>query len=131
MCVVPRRILHNESNNEVIAVAVLDTYSQGIFSTDDLMKKLDNHGTKISINIKALTGDEKQPSHTSEWISVSKMSTAENEIQKWMKLPPPYLRTETPVDKSEIATPGKLKQSKYLKQYQKLLEKMMIQVGTC
>lgn len=131
MCVVPRRILHNESSNEVIAVAMLDTYSQGIFSTDDLMKKLDNQGTKTSINIKALTGDEKQPSHNSEWISVSKMSTAENEIQKWMKLPPPYLRTETPVGKSEIATPGKLKQSKYLKKYQKLLEKMMIQVWTC
>lgn len=54
MCVVPRRILHNESSNEVIAVAMLDTYSQGIFSTDDLMKKLDNQGTKTSINIKAL-----------------------------------------------------------------------------
>lgn len=63
MCVVPRRILHNESSNEMIAVAMLDTYSQGIFSTDDLMK---NQGTKASINIKALTGDEKQPSHNSE-----------------------------------------------------------------
>ena len=56
------------------------------------------------------------------------MSTAENEIQKWIRLPPPYLRTETPIDKSEIVASGKLKKWKYLKKYQKSLEKVIIQV---
>lgn len=81
MCVVPAGIRHDETDKELIAFTVLDTCSQGMFTTEDLIKKLNSLGTKTSINIKNLTRHERQSSHI-------KMSRAENEIQIWMKLAP-------------------------------------------
>ena len=63
MCVAPARIFHDESDKELIVFAIPDTCSQGTFGTEDLMKQLNIIGTKTSINIKNLTGNERQSSH--------------------------------------------------------------------
>ena len=56
MCVVPVRIQHEKSNKEVISFAMLDACSQGIFSTNNLMKDLVIEGTRTYININTLNG---------------------------------------------------------------------------
>ena len=54
MCVVPVRVKHSDSDKEVKTFALLDTWSQGTFVTEDLISKLRVSGVKTSINIKTL-----------------------------------------------------------------------------
>ena len=61
ICVVPVRMQHEKSNKEIISFAMLDACSQGtFFSTNKLMKDLGIEGTRTSINIKILNGQERQ-----------------------------------------------------------------------
>ena len=59
-CVVPVRIRHEKSNEEVISFAMLYVCSQGTFSTNKLMKDLGIEGTRTYINITTLNGQERQ-----------------------------------------------------------------------
>ena len=110
MCVVPVRIQHERSNKEVISFAMLDACNQGTFSTKKLMKDLGVEGTRPSINIKTLNGEEKQSTHILDGIKVWKLTPEADKYQKWINLPSTYTKEEIPVDRSEIATPAKLKQ---------------------
>ena len=51
ICVVPVRVKHSNSNNEVKTFALMDTYSHGTFVTEVLISKLGLSGVKTSINI--------------------------------------------------------------------------------
>ena len=93
---------------------MLDACSQGTLSTNKLMKDLDIEGTRTYINIKTLNGQERQSTHILDDIKVYKLTPDADKHQKWIKLPTSYTKEETPVDRSEIATPDKLKQWQYL-----------------
>ena len=54
---------HEKSNKEVISFAMLDACSQGMLSTNKLMKDLVIDGTRIYINMKTVNGQERQSTH--------------------------------------------------------------------
>ena len=121
MCVVPVRIQNEKSNKEVISFAMLDAYSQGTFSTNKLMKDLGIEGTRTSINIKMLNGQERQSTYILDGIKVCRLTPEADKYQKWIKLPSAYTKEEIPVDKNEITTPAKLKQWQYLEKISSFL----------
>ena len=82
MCVVPVRIQHEKSNKEVISFAMLDACSQGTFSTNKLMKDLGIEGTKPSINIKTLNGQERQSTYILDGIKVCRLTPEKDKYQK-------------------------------------------------
>ena len=114
MCVVPVNVQHEESNKGIITFAMLHTCSQGTFATENLMNQLDINGIQTSIGIRTLIGHQKQSSYLLDGLSVSKLVLRPSEKVKWIRLPSTFTRKEIPVDQSEIATPAKLKQWKYL-----------------
>ena len=114
MCVIKVKVQHKESNKEIITFAMLDTSSQGTFATENLMNQLDINGIRTSIGIRTLIGHQKQSSYLLDGLSVSKLVLGSSEKAKWIRLPSTFTRKEIPVDQSEIATPAKLKQWKYL-----------------
>ena len=120
MCVVPVRIQYEKSNKEVI-FAMLDACSQGTFSINKLMKDLGIEGTRTYINIKTLNGQERQSTHITDGIKVCKLTPEADEHQKWIKLPSSYTKEEIHVDRSEVATPAKLKQWQYLEKISSFL----------
>ena len=109
MCVVPVRLRHCNSQNELKTFALLDSYSQGTFVTDWILKELDVTLVKTSINIKTVNSNQKVSSTLMNGIMVPKqVSSARNQIH-WTKLPKLYTRKQILVDPSEVATPLKLK----------------------
>ena len=121
MCVVPLRLQHEKSNKEVISFAMSESCRQGTFSTNKLMKDLGIEGTRTYINIKTLNGQERQSTHIIDGIKVCKLTPEADEHQKWIKLPSSYTKEEIHVDRSEVATPAKLKQWQYLEKISSFL----------
>ena len=121
MCVVPVRIHHEKSNKKIISFAMLDACSQGTFSTNKLMKDLGIEGTRTSINIKMLNGQERQSTYILDGIKVCRLTPEADKYQNWIKLPSKYTKEEIPVDRSEIAMPAKLKQWQYLEKISRFL----------
>ena len=105
---------HEKSNKEVISFAMLDACSQGILSTNKLMKDLVIDGTRIYINMKTVNGQERQSTHILDSIKVCILTTEVDKHQKWIKLPSSYTKEQIPVERSEMVTPAKLKQWQYL-----------------
>ena len=93
---------------------MLDACSQGTFSINKLMKDLGVEGTRTSINIKALNGQERQSTYILDGIKVCRLTPEADKYQKWIKLPSIYTKEEIPVNRNEIAMPAKLKQWQYL-----------------
>ena len=62
MCVVPVRVKHSDSDKEVKTFALLDTYSQETFVTENLISKFGVSGKRTSVNIKTSSENQKQPS---------------------------------------------------------------------
>ena len=85
------------------------------------MKDLGIEGTRTYINSKTLNGQEKQSTHIIYGIKVCKLKPEADEHQKWIKLPSPYTKEEIHVDRSEVATPAKLKQWQYLEKISSFL----------
>ena len=101
---------------------MLDACSQGTFSTSKLMKELGIEGTRTSINIKTLNGQERQSTYILDGIKVFRLTQDADKCQNWIKLPSTYTIEEIPVDRSEITTPAKLKQWQYLEKISSSLE---------
>ena len=114
MCVVPVRVKHHNSKNEVTTFALLDSCSQGTFATDDLLQRLNISGVETSISIKTLNGNQNVKSQLTDGLLVSKQTVSKNDKVQWLKLPKVFSRKEIPVDQAEIATPEKLTKWKYL-----------------
>ena len=71
MCVVPVKVRHKNSDKEIMMFVMLDTCSQGTFITTSLMKQLNISGIQTFINIKMLTGHQKESLYIVEGLSVS------------------------------------------------------------
>ena len=112
MCVVPARICHEKSNKEVISFGICQYIDEGPWH---------RRNKNIYINIKTLNGQERQSTHITDGIKVCKLTPEADEHQKWIKLPSSYINEEIPVDRSEIATPAKLKQWQYLEKLSNFL----------
>ena len=85
------------------------------------MKDLGIEGTRTYINIETLNDQERQSTHIIDGIKVCKLTPKADKHQKWIKLPSSYTKEEIPVDRSEIATPDKLKQWQYLEKISSFL----------
>ena len=85
------------------------------------MKDLGIEGTRTYINIETLNDQERQSTHIIDGIKVCKLTPEADKHQKWIKLPSSYTKEEIPVDRSEIATPDKLKQWQYLEKISSFL----------
>ena len=70
MCRVPVKVQHINSDKEIMVFAMLDTCSQGTFITTSLMEQFNISGRQIFINIKILTGHQKESSNIIEGLSV-------------------------------------------------------------
>ena len=114
MFVVPVKVQHKESSKEIITFAMLDTCSQGTFVAENLMNQLDINDIRTSIGMRTLIGPQKQSSYLLVGLYVLKLVLGPSEEVKWVRFPSTFTRKEIPVDQSEIATPAKLKQRKYL-----------------
>ena len=113
MCVVPVRLRHCNSQEEVKTFALLDSRSQHTFLTEPILKELDVTGVKTLINIKTLNGNQVS-STLVDGKMVSKQVLSTRDQIHWVKLSKLYTRKEIPVDPSEVATPLKLKKWHYL-----------------
>ena len=71
MCLVPAKVKHSDSHKEVKTCALLDTFSQETFVTEDPISKLGVSGVNTSIKIKTLNGNQKQSSSLVQGIMVS------------------------------------------------------------
>ena len=60
---------------------MLDTCSQGTFSTNKLMKDLGIEGTRTSINIKTLNGQERQSTYIIDGIKVCRLTPYQTNIR--------------------------------------------------
>ena len=81
MCVVPVKIQHNQSDDEITAFAMLDACSQGTFITQNLMEQLSIKGIPTSVKIKTLIGHQTESSEIVKDLLVSK-AASQNEQQK-------------------------------------------------
>ena len=82
------------------------------------MKDLGIEGTRTYINIEPLNDQERQSTHIIDGIKVCKLTP---KADKHQKLPLSYTKEETPVNRSEIATPATLKQWQYLEKISSFL----------
>ena len=112
MRVVPVKVQHNQSDNEIRTFAILDACSQGTFITQNLMEQLSIKGIPTSVKIKTLIGNQTESSEIVKGLLVLK-AASQNEQQKWIRLPAAY-KNEIPVESCEIAANGKLQRWNYL-----------------
>ena len=77
MCVVPVKVQNENSDKEIMTFAMLDTCSQGTFTTTNLMEQLNISGIETSINVKTLIGHQKESSGMVEDRSVSKKTISD------------------------------------------------------
>ena len=85
------------------------------------MKDFGTEEARTYINIETLNGQEKQSTHILDGIKICKLTPGADKHRKWIKLPSSYTKEEIPVDRSEIATPDKLKQWQYLEKISSFL----------
>ena len=71
MRIVPVRVKKQDSINEVQRYALLDSYSQGTFILDKLVKTVGTSGRKTSVTIKNKNGE-----HTSSLMAVEDLQVA-------------------------------------------------------
>ena len=76
-CVVPVKVQNENSDKEIMTFAMLDTFSQGTFTTTNLMEQLNISGIETSINVKTLIGHQKESSGMVEDRSVSKKTISD------------------------------------------------------
>ena len=86
MSIVPVKVQHKNADKEIMTFAMLDTCSQGTFITNSLMEQLNVSGIQTFINIKTITGHQKESSYIVEGLSVSKATVSDGN-PKWIKLP--------------------------------------------
>ena len=86
MSIVPVKVQHKNADKEIMTFAMLDTCSQGTFITNSLMEQLNVPGIQTFINIKTITGHQKESSYIVEGLSVSKATVSDGN-PKWIKLP--------------------------------------------
>ena len=99
---------------------MLDTCSQGTFTTTSSMKQLNISGIQTFINIKMLIGHQKESSYIVEGLSVSKVTVSDGN-PKWIKLSSAFSKKEISMDSCDIATARKLKKWDYLEKMSKKL----------
>ena len=99
MYVVPIKISYQNCRKTMRSYAMLDNCSQESFIKQDLLKRVGVNGQKLSLNLKALTGE------------MNKMNKMNND---WISLPKVYSKKTLPVEKEPIVTPEKVSKWKYL-----------------
>ena len=109
MFLVPVKVMHEHSANEVTTYTMLDICSHGSFIHDSLVKKLGVTGSKTTINLKTLHGLRSEKTVSAEGIKVAQLQGD----SIWLNLPKMYARRNLPVDKEEIATPARISKWKY------------------
>ena len=92
---------------------MLDNCSQQCFVKSSFVKNLRIKGHKTSVSVKTLTQEKTHTSFAVDRLKVSRTSSLDAE---WINVPKAYTKDDLPVDSSEIATPEKIKKSKYLQE---------------
>ena len=110
MCVVPVKIKCSKSRKVLETYAMLDCCSQETFINSELAKKLRIGGTKTTIKVKTLNGEETQETEAINGLKVTSLT----EKNGWIDLPVSYTRENLLVGDEHIATPDKIKDRKYL-----------------
>ena len=89
---------------------MLDNCCQGSFIKQDLLKRLDVDGQKLSLSLKTLTGEKSE-----ETLMVDNLTVAGvNKMNDWIPLLMVYSKKTLPVEKEEVVTPEKVSKWKYL-----------------
>ena len=105
---------------------MLDNYSRGSFIHANLVKELQFHGMKTTLNLKTLHGGKTESTMVVEGIKVTRLS-GDGSL---LPLPKLYTRREIPVDKEEIATPAKIREWKHLRSISnEIVQRDDVQVG--
>ena len=126
MCIVPVKVKHEDGKDTITTYAMLDNCSQGSFIHDNLVKELEVHGIKTTLNIKTVYGEKTESTMVLEGIKVTGIS-GDGSLLSLLKL---YTRREIPVDKKEIATPAKIKKWKHLRSIlNEIVQRDDVQVG--
>ena len=111
MCVVPIKISHKDCKNTIRTYAMLDNCSEGSFIKQDLLKRLDVDGPKLSLNMKTLTGKKSEETQMVDNLKVAGVDKMNND---WISLPKVFSKKTLPVENKEVATPEKVSNRKYL-----------------
>ena len=111
MCVVPIKISNKDCKNTIRTYAMLDNCSEGSFIKQDLLKRLDVDGPKLSLNMKTLTGEKSEETQMVDNLKVAGVDKMNND---WISLPKVFSKKTLPVENKEVATPEKVSNRKYL-----------------
>ena len=110
ICEVSIKISHQYWKNSITNYAKLVNCSQRRFIRQDLLKDLDEHGQKLTLNLKIFTGKIWE-----ETLMVCNLKVAGvNKMNGWIPLPKVYLKNTLPFEKDEAAIPDKVSRRKYL-----------------
>ena len=111
MCIVPVKVYDSDKGREMMTYAMLDNCSQGSFISESLVKQMNLSGRKTTLNLKTLKSKKLETAIVIDGLKVSSANGKED----WIKLPKLYTRMQIPVERGEIATPGKIGKWDYLK----------------
>ena len=111
MCIVPVKVYDSDKGREMMTYAMLDNCTQGSFISESLVKQVNLSGRKTTLNLKTLNSKKLETAIVIDGLKVSSANGKED----WIKLPKLYTRMQIPVERGEIATPGKIAKWDYLK----------------
>ena len=130
ICVVPVWVGHRNSRKMVKTYAMLDNCSQGSFIKDEIIEDLGIPGTKLKLSPKAVNGEKSEDTEAVDGLIIPAVDCKKARSMEWIELSKAYSRNCLPVERDEIATPGKIERWEYLKPISKVITQMdNIEVG--
>ena len=108
MCVVPVWVGHRNSRKMVKTYAMLDNCSQGSFIKDEIIEDLGIPGTKLKLSLKAVNGEKSEDTEAVDGLIIPAVDCKKARSMEWIELSKAYSRNCLPVERDEIATPGKI-----------------------
>ena len=130
MCVVPVWVGHKNSRKMVKTYDMLDNCSQRSFIKDEIIEEIGISGRKLKLSMKTLTGEKSEDTEAVDGLIISAVDCKRGRFMEWRQLSKAYSRNCLPVERHEIATPGKIERWEYLKPISKVITQMdNIEVG--
>ena len=116
MCIVPVRLCHKGSSEEIDVYAMLDECSTGTFVEERLVEKL-GAKRKTTINLGTIIGVRRVETYAVEGLSIKGSEEFEAKFASGeVKLPTTYTQEKIPMDVADIPTPKKIERWDYLKE---------------
>ena len=102
LCVISIRVSHKQSIIAINTYALFNSFSQGTFVTEEVLKEMNLKGKGTTITVKTLNGEVTENSKVIEGLKVSNSSDFGQGIARWVSLPKSCTRKNIPLDNNDI-----------------------------